>query len=60
MKVLSLLQPWATLVMIGAKQFECRTWKTAHRGPMVIHASAKRPAKRANFFLKRLIILAGT
>ncbi len=53
MKVLSLLQPWATLVMIGAKQFECRTWKTAHRGPMLIHASAGRPAKREKLFFEK-------
>lgn len=39
MKVLSLLQPWATLVIIGAKKIETRSWQTTHRGPMLIHAS---------------------
>src|SRR5688572_29785081 len=39
MKVLSLTQPWATLVAIGAKQIETRSWKTAHRGPLAIHAA---------------------
>lgn len=39
MKVLSLLQPWATLVVIGAKKIETRNWKTKHRGPLLIHAS---------------------
>ncbi len=39
MKVLSLLQPWATLVVIGAKQVETRSWSTAYRGPLLIHAS---------------------
>jgi hypothetical protein len=39
MKVLSLTQPWATLVVIGAKKFETRSWKTDYRGELWIHAS---------------------
>jgi hypothetical protein len=39
MYVLSLLQPWATLVVIGAKTIETRSWSTRHRGPLLIHAS---------------------
>ncbi|MFN2457829.1 MAG: ASCH domain-containing protein [Chitinophagaceae bacterium] len=39
MKVLSLLQPWASLVVIGAKQIETRSWSTDHRGELLIHAS---------------------
>ena len=39
MKVISLLQPWATLVAIGAKQIETRSWATKYRGPLAIHAS---------------------
>lgn len=42
MKALSLLQPWATLVVIGAKQIETRSWSTAYRGPLLIHASKGR------------------
>ena len=53
MKVLSLLQPWATLVAIGAKQYECRSWQTTHRGPLLIHASAKRPTKREKDLFER-------
>jgi hypothetical protein len=41
MKVLSLLQPWATLVVIGAKKIETRSWSTKYRGPLLIHASKK-------------------
>lgn len=41
MKVISLLQPWATLVVIGAKRFETRSWSTQYRGPLLIHASKK-------------------
>jgi activating signal cointegrator 1 len=41
MKALSLLQPWATLVAIGAKKIETRSWNTKYRGPLLIHASKK-------------------
>jgi activating signal cointegrator 1 len=44
MKALSLWQPWATLIAIGAKQYETRSWSTNYRGPLVIHA-AKRDAE---------------
>ena len=40
MKVLTLTQPWATLVAIGAKRIETRSWATKYRGPLLIHAAA--------------------
>ena len=40
MKVLTITQPWATLVAIGAKRIETRSWKTWFRGPLLIHAAA--------------------
>ena len=40
MKVLSLLQPWATLVVKGVKKIETRSWRTAYRGELLIHASS--------------------
>ena len=46
MKVISLLQPWASLVILNAKQWETRSWSTKHRGPLLIHASAKKPSRR--------------
>jgi hypothetical protein len=46
MKALSLWQPWATLVAIGAKEYETRSWATTYRGPLVIHA-ARRPDEAA-------------
>lgn len=39
MKTLSLTQPWATLVTIGAKRIETRSWGTRYRGPIAIHAA---------------------
>lgn len=35
---LSIKQPWAALVIGGAKRYEFRSWSTAHRGPLLIHA----------------------
>jgi hypothetical protein len=42
---ISLKQPWAALVASGAKTVEIRTWRTARRGPVLIHA-AKTPDTR--------------
>jgi len=39
MKALSLTQPWATLVAIGQKKIETRSWRTDYRGPLAIHAA---------------------
>ncbi|MEO7801191.1 MAG: ASCH domain-containing protein [Ginsengibacter sp.] len=39
MKTLSLLQPWASLVVMGIKQIETRSWSTAYRGSLLIQAS---------------------
>ena len=39
MKALTLTQPWATLVAIGAKRIETRSWRTDYRGPLAIHAA---------------------
>lgn len=40
MKVITLRQPWATLVAEGIKKYEFRTWKTNYRGKVLIHAGA--------------------
>lgn len=43
MKALTLYQPWATLVAIGAKTIETRGWRTHYRGPLAIHAAKTFP-----------------
>ena len=43
MRALSLLQPWASLVAWGLKHLETRSWSTAYRGPLGIHASLGKP-----------------
>ncbi len=43
MKAITIWQPWATLLAIGAKKYETRSWATNYRGPIAIHAAVKRP-----------------
>jgi activating signal cointegrator 1 len=40
---ITLWQPWASLVACGAKTWETRGWPTKYRGPLRIHAAARRP-----------------
>lgn len=38
MKVITIKQPWATLIAKGYKEYEFRTWRTKYRGDILIHA----------------------
>ena len=38
MKVITIKQPFASLIIAGLKEYEFRTWKTNYRGPILIHA----------------------
>lgn len=38
MRVITIKQPWATLIQKGYKEYEFRTWKTNYRGEILIHA----------------------
>jgi activating signal cointegrator 1 len=40
LRCLTIRQPWASLIMIGAKTVETRSWPTSYRGTLVIHASS--------------------
>jgi hypothetical protein len=40
MKAITITQPWASLIAIGAKRIETRSWSTRYRGPLAIHAGA--------------------
>jgi len=42
MKALTILQPYAHLIVTGEKLVENRTWPTRHRGPLLIHAGKNR------------------
>jgi len=41
MKALTIYQPWASLIAVGAKMFETRSWHTDYKGPIAIHAGKK-------------------
>ena len=38
MKVITIKQPFATLIAEGLKEYEFRTWRTKYRGDILIHA----------------------
>lgn len=58
MKVLSLTEPYATLIKIGKKQVETRSWKTSYRGELYIHASRTKIPKeyKNNVELMNLVV----
>lgn len=39
MRLISLHEPWATLMALNFKKVETRDWFTGYRGPLAIHAS---------------------
>ena len=39
MKTLSLIQPYASMIFLGHKRIETRSWKTSYRGELYIHTS---------------------
>lgn len=49
MKAITLTQPWATLVALGHKQRETRSWSTNFRGEIAIHAAKGYPAEAKDF-----------
>jgi hypothetical protein len=42
MKAITIWQPWAQLVAIGAKEYETRTFAPKYRGPVAIHAGKRK------------------
>ena len=56
MKVLTIKQPWATLIIQGYKRFEFRSWQTKYRGELLIHAGKgidKEAVKRLEKYLPK-------
>jgi len=41
MKAITLWQPWASLVALGYKTYETRSWLTRYRGWLAIHAAGR-------------------
>jgi hypothetical protein len=53
-KVITLTQPWASLVACRTKTIETRSWSTNYRGPLAIHA-----AKTWNNEAKAMLVSPG-
>lgn len=50
MKVLTIKEPWATLIIDGYKKYEFRSWKTNYRGKILIHAGMSLERENAQRF----------
>jgi len=48
MKAITIYQPYASLIAVGAKRYETRSWATNYRGPIATHAG-KRPWTESPF-----------
>ena len=65
MKAITLWQPWASLIALGIKHYETRSWSTNYRGELAIHAAKKiipfhelfreLPFKQQRFIMKQII-----
>lgn len=62
---LSLTEPWAVLMPLGAKKVETRSWRTSYRGWVAIHASKVFPkdardlAVEEDYFFSALFLHGG-
>jgi hypothetical protein len=55
LRVLTLTQPWATLIALGVKTIETRTWtQSYHRGPLLIRAAKTFPAETPRSYCRML------
>ena len=50
MKVITIKEPYATLIAEGYKEYEFRVWKTNYRGEILIHASKNIDKENAERF----------
>lgn len=64
MKALTVLQPWASLISLGAKRYETRSWGTPYRGLIAIHAGKQlapwqRSMTACDGYLRQPLAIAG-
>ncbi len=52
LKAISLWQPWASLIPLGLKHYETRSWKTNYRGKLLICSTAKSTNAQYQQYLK--------
>lgn len=53
MKAISIKNPWGSLVTLGIKDVENRTWKTNFRGEVLIHTSSIRAGRIEDLLLPK-------
>jgi len=56
-KALTLWQPWASYIAAGMKRYETRSWETRYRGPLAIHAAARKPTAGERELLEKYPLL---
>jgi hypothetical protein len=59
MKAITIYQPWASLIAVGAKRFETRSWSVSYKGPVAIHAGKKKPSDVLEGFCIDIIFAMG-
>ena len=59
MRLLTVHQPWADLIVGGLKRYENRSWPTAYRGPVAIHAGKSRKSLAKLPDVLRVLAAAG-
>ncbi|MEO0685475.1 MAG: ASCH domain-containing protein [Cyanobacteria bacterium J06649_11] len=52
LKAISLWQPYCSLIALGLKKYETRSWKTNYRGKLLICSTAKLTKKQYQQYLK--------
>lgn len=58
MKAITLEQPFASLMSVGAKTIETRPWSTDYRGPLAIHSAASSKPVSDPYY-KSILVSAG-
>jgi hypothetical protein len=56
-RALSIRQPWTDLLLSGEKRVENRTWSTAWRGELVLHAGKQQDPRGRKLAAERGIVL---
>ena len=57
MKVLTVKEPWASLIINSYKKYEFRSWKTNYRGKILIHSGKSMDKYNLDIFKEKEEIL---
>lgn len=59
MKIITLMEPWATLMVLGYKRVETRSWNSHYRGEVAIHAGKSTKFAKELDYVQNLFAKAG-